>query len=453
MQALKAGHGIHGRTDKNDSGMSEFNGLLRTINEIDSVSSVALLKRMSYRLGLGEMVKIIEDGTNHPLPLGRPTWAEVNQDALLDNYRVLDSLLVRNESKAQYPRIIPVIKAHAYGHGMNAIAHTLADAGVSMVAVGVVEEGIDLRQAGIAQDILILGTTWAGQEAIALENRLILSVDSPECVFRLEASSKGTVPIPVHIKVDTGMSRLGASWDAIGPLLDSLRRSKRVSLKGVFSHLSSADERDPAFTLEQIRRFECSLAAVRESELDPGEIHFANSAGLLYHEKLRQWSARTGLALYGYPPDPDRSPVKLRPVLALKTKVAFIRMIEAGESVGYGRKFKASGKTRIAILPIGYADGFSRKLGVGRGKVIVRDSWAEIVGAVSMDMITIDITNVPDVQVGDEAILLGSSAHCHISAADWAEELGTIPYEILCRIAPRIPRIYVRDSAFQRSMQ
>jgi alanine racemase len=399
------------------------------------------------------MVEIIEDKIDHQSPIGRQTWAEVDQDALLGNYRALASLLTRHESKAQYPRIIPVIKAHAYGHGMNSIARVLTDAGVALLAVGVVEEGIELRQAGIAQDILILGTTWAGQEAAALENRLILSVDSPESVLRLEAASKETVHVPVHIKVDTGMGRLGAPWDAMGPLLDSFQRTKCVSLKGVFSHLSSADERDQAFTLEQIRRFECSLAAVRKSELDPGEIHFANSAGLLYHEKLRQWSARTGIALYGYPPDPERSPVQLHPILTLKTRVAFIRTMEAGEPVGYNRRFNASGKTRIAVLPIGYADGFSRKLGVGRGNVIIRDSGAKIVGAVSMDMITIDITHLPEVQVGDEAILLGSSPHCHISAADWAEELGTIPYEMLCRIAPRIPRIYIRNSAFQRSMQ
>jgi alanine racemase len=380
------------------------------------------------------------------LPEGRQTWAEVDLDALAKNYRTLDSLLSGSRSSAIHrPRIIPVIKAHAYGHGMIPVAHALADAGATVFAVGVVEEGTTLRQAGISQEILVLGTAWRGQEANALRHQLTLAVDAPESVHRLEsAAAGGAVSIPVHIKVDTGMSRLGVRWDLMEPLLHSLRLSNRVSLAGTFSHLSSADERDPGFTLEQIRRFECALDIIRKSGLNPGEIHFANSAGLLFYERLRQWSARIGIALYGYSPDSQRSPVELWPILSLKTKIAFIRMLEAGEPLGYNRRFTASRKTRIAVLPLGYADGFNRRLS-GGSRVIVQDKWAEVVGAVSMDMITVDITNLPDVQIGDEAIILGSSAHCSICAADWAEQLETIPYEILCGIAPRVPRIYTKS--------
>ncbi len=380
-------------------------------------------------------------------PEGRQTWAQVDSDALGNNYRALDSLLSRSRSSTiRNPRIIPVIKAHAYGHGMVPVAHALADAGATVFAVGVVEEGTILRQAGISQEILVLGTTWHGQEADALRHQLTLAVDAPESVHRLEsAATDGAANIPVHIKVDTGMGRLGVCWDKMEPLLHSLRLANRVSLAGTFSHLSSADELDPAFTQEQIRRFECALDAIRESNLDPGEIHFANSSGLLFHERLRQWSARTGIALYGYSPDSQRSPVELSPVLSLKTRIAFIRILEVGEPLGYNRKFTASRKTRIAVLPLGYADGFSRRLS-GCGRVIVQDRWAAVVGAVSMDMISIDITNLPDVKIGDEAIILGSSAHCSISAADWAELLQTIPYEVLCGIAPRVPRIYIKKS-------
>jgi len=373
---------------------------------------------------------------------GRPTWAEVNLSALVDNYQKLTSLLPH--SARPNPKIIPVIKADAYAHGMIPVAGALAAAGATLFAVGIVEEGLDLRQAGISQEILVMGTAWWGQEEEAIQNHLTLAVDSPESLRRLNASAKDMGShASIHIKVDTGMGRLGARWDAIEPLLRALRQSGPVLLKGVFSHLSSADEKDPMYTMEQARRFERSLAAVREADLDPGEIHFANSAGLLYHEPLRQWSVRSGLGIYGYSPDPQRSPLELRPVLSLKTRVSSIRSIAAGEPVGYGRKFSASGPARVGILPVGYADGFSRRLS-NRGKVIIRDRWAQVVGAVSMDMTAVDITDLPEVQEGDEVILLGSSRHCRMTATEWAASLETIPYEVLCGIAARVPRICVR---------
>jgi alanine racemase len=366
-------------------------------------------------------------------PASRPTWAEVDLEALADNYRALTSLPA--------PRVIPVIKADAYGHGMIPVARALVSAGARMLAAGIVEEGVGLRRAGISEEILVLGTSWRGQERAALENRLTLSVDTPESVRRLEAADAHP-PASVHIKVDTGMARLGVRWDRMGPLLDAVRSARHVRLTGVFSHLSSADESDPAVTLEQTRRFEHSLGTIRESGLDCGEIHFANSAGLLYHQPLRRWSARAGIALYGYCADSGRSPVKLRPVLCLKTRVGPIRSLEAGEPIGYNRRYFAPRPSLVTTLPVGYADGFNRRLG-NRGRVIIEDKWAPVVGAVSMDMIAVDLTDLPEVREGDEVILLGSSAHCRMTADEWADLLGTIPYEVLCAVAPRIPRIYV----------
>jgi alanine racemase len=370
---------------------------------------------------------------------GRQTWVEVGLKALAENFRALASLL---SPSIGAPRIIPVIKADAYGHGMIPVARALAAEGAAVFAVGFADEGIELRQAGISQEIIVLETTWLGQEAEALQNRLTLAVDTPECVRRLEIAAGGGASVPIHIKVDTGMARLGVRWNAMASLLGAVRRANRVRLKGVFSHLSSADESDPAFTLEQLRRFERSLSAVRESGLDPGEIHFANSAGLLYHEPLRRWSARAGIALYGYPPDPQRSPVKLSPVLSLKTRVGQVRPLGIGEPIGYNRRYIAPRASRVTTLPIGYADGFSRRLG-NRGRVIIRDKWAPVIGAVSMDMIAVDLTDLPEIREGDEVILLGSSAHCRMTALDWSHILKTIPYEVLCAIAPRVPRIYV----------
>ena len=382
------------------------------------------------------------------LPAGTQTWVEVDLEALTENYRALTSLLAppgleKSHFPAGNPRVIPVVKANAYGHGMIPVAHALAAAGATMLAVFFVDEGVKLREAGISQDILVLGTSWRGQETAAIQNRLILTVDRLECIRSLEIAAKSlSAPIPVHVKVDTGMARLGVRWNSMESMLKALGSTKGICLKGVFSHLSSAEENDSAFTLEQIRRFEHSLSAIRESGLECGEIHFANSAGLLYFDALQHWSARTGIALYGYHPDPGRSPVKLRPALSLKSRIGPIRSLEAGEPVGYNRRFQASRRMQLATLCIGYADGFNRGLS-NRGCVIIQDKLAPVVGTVSMDMIAVDLTDLPEAKEGDEVIVLGSSAHCRVTADDWAAILQTIPYEILCAISKRIPRIYV----------
>ncbi|MEJ2247604.1 MAG: alanine racemase [Acidobacteriota bacterium] len=380
-------------------------------------------------------------------PNSRQTWAEIDLGALKDNYSKLCSLISSpgntNQSSIPYPRIIPVVKTKAYGHGAIQVARCLAKQGAGIFSIGIVEEGSVLRESGISQDLLVLGTNWMGQESTALRHRLILSVDSVKSLESLDkAAGELDVSAPVHIKVDTGMGRLGTRWDSVEPLLNALHTAKNISLKGFFSHLSSADEEDPAYTQKQKRRFEDVLSKVRKAGLDPGEIHFPNSAGLLYHKQFRQWSARTGITLYGYAPDPGRSPIKLRPVLTLKTKVGPIRQVQQGESIGYNRRFTASRITRYSTLPIGYADGFNRKLG-NNSRVIIRDGWADVIGTVSMDMIAVDLTDRPDVREGDEVILLGYGKHCSATADTWADTLGTIPYEILCGIASRIPRIYI----------
>jgi alanine racemase len=388
--------------------------------------------------------------TDYRLEHSRRTWAEVDLGAVTGNYRTLASLLPPAADRhtrfpTRNPRIIPVIKAGAYGHGMIPVARALAAAGATMFAVGFVEEGLQLRRAGISQEILVLTTTWAGQEIEAIENRLILAADNADCLLALEAAAKKLEePISIHLKVDTGMARLGVRWDSMEVFLRVFRQTSRILSKGVFTHLSSAEELDPSFTLEQIRRFECALNAIRESGMDCGEIHCANSAGLLYFENLRRWSIRAGIAVYGYAPAPQRSPVKLLPALCLKTRVGPIRSLEAGEPVGYNRKYVVSQPTRLTTLPVGYADGFNRRFGNHR-KVIIQNRSAPVIGAVSMDMITVDLTDFREVREGDEVILLGTGDGCGVTAADWADFLETIPYEVLCGIAPRVPRIYIES--------
>ncbi len=388
---------------------------------------------------------------------GRPTWAEVDLAALAENFRTLRSLLkiapLRGVASGEFacpsspvpPRIIPVIKADAYGHGAVQVANTLAEEGATAFAVAMVEEGVQLRQAGIAQEILVLQGAWPGQENDSILHGLTTVVHSPEGVRRLDnAAGAFSRRVNVHLKLDTGMARLGASWEALGPVVDALRAARHIQLQGTFSHLACAEEEDATYTLEQIRRFDHGLRSLREVGLDPGEVHLANSAGLLYFSCLRGLSARLGIALYGYPPAPLRCPVKLKEVLTLKTRIGRLHTIKPGHTVGYNRRFKASRVTRGATLPIGYADGYRHRL-TGHGRVIIRDQWAEVLGAVAMDMMVVDVTDIPNVAEGDEVILLGSSSRCHMSAQDWAGLLGTISYEVLCSISPRVPRIYKKS--------
>ena len=367
---------------------------------------------------------------------GRPTWAEIDLDALAGNYASLAALVdVRR-------RLVPVVKADAYGHGAVQVSRSLSTAGATAFAVAIVEEAVELRDAGISQEILVLEGAWPGQEQDVIAHRLTPALFSPDGVRRLElAAAARSVQAPAHIKIDTGMIRLGAAWNDLGPLLQALSEAEHVRVAGTFSHLACAEEDDLGFTGEQVSRFRRGLHQIRNAHIDPGEIHLANSAGLLYWDELRSWTARPGIALYGYPPAPPRCTVGLKPVLTLKSRIGRIHTVPPGESVGYSRRFVAERHTRAATIPAGYADGYSRSLS-GKARVIVQDRLVDVIGTISMDMIVADITDVPGAEVGDEVILLGSSADCRVDAADWASLLGTIPYEVLCGISPRVPRVY-----------
>ncbi len=396
----------------------------------------------------------------------RPTWAEIDLDALTHNYRTLHELLAPSSDNCKLqiancklengpeesicnlqsaicsPRLIPVIKANAYGHGAVPVARALSAAGATAFAVALVEEGVELREAGIAREVLVLEGAWPGQESEIVRHGLTAAVYSAEGVRRLNREARGAPgPVRSHIKVDTGMSRLGVAWDAMDELLQALHDARSLQVTGVFSHLACAEDEDTAYTREQIRRFRHALDRIVRSGLNTGEIHFANSGGLLYCPQLRACSARPGIALYGYPPAPARSPVEFKPVLTLKSRLGHIHTIRAGESAGYNRRFIARRDTRAATLPVGYADGYNRGL-TGLGRVFIGGRWTPVLGAVSMDMIVVDITDLPEVREEDEAVLLGSTPECRMDAAVWATFLNTIPYEVLCGISSRVPRIY-----------
>jgi alanine racemase len=379
-------------------------------------------------------------------PAGRPTWAEIDLGALTHNYQALASLLSPSAlkgSSATPPRLIPVIKADAYGHGAIQAARTLAAAGVTAFAVAIVEEGVALRAAGVREEILVLGGAWPGQETELIRHQLIPAISSINSLQRIDAAARAaSTPITIHIQIDTGMERDGVAWDRIIPFLQALQQTSHLRVAGTFSHLANADEEDLSYAHEQIRRFKIVLKAFSDLGLNPGEIHFDSSAGLLYCEETRSWSARPGIALYGYGPAPMRNPIQLRPVLTLKSILSDTRCVKAGESIGYNRRFFATREMRVALVPIGYADGYRRGL-TGQGRVIIRDRWAEVLGAVSMDMIVVDLSNLPDAVEGDEVLVLGSSPNCCMDAGVMARMCDTIPYEILCGIGPRVPRIAV----------
>lgn len=382
-------------------------------------------------------------------PAPRPTWAEVDLAAVAHNFITLDALL-RREARpgaGRGPRLIPVVKADAYGHGAAAVSRALVAAGADILAVALVEEGAALRGAGIQAEILVLEGAWEGQEDGLAAHGLTAAAHTPEGILRLDgAARRRGEPLRVHAKVDTGMARLGVPWQKPEPFLDALAGARHLDLSGTFTHLACAEEEDRSYTEEQIRRFKRVLEVFRARGLDPGEIHVANSAGLIHWPSLRAWSARPGIALYGYPPAPSRCPLDLRPALALKSRIGRLHDLAPGDSVGYNRRFIAPRPMRAATIPIGYADGCRRGL-TDKGRVIIRDRYAGLLGTISMDMIVADVTAIEDAAVGDEVTLLGSSPRCRVDAADWAEALGTIPYEVLCGIGPRVPRTYGRRDA------
>lgn len=366
----------------------------------------------------------------------RPTWAEIDLAAIVHNYRLLESLA--RESRASLP-LLPVVKADAYGHGAVPVARALAAEGASMFGVAIVEEAVALRDAGIGQDIVVLEGAWPGQEPAVWRHRLLPAVYSPDGIRRLQLASDGSSPLPVHLKIDTGMARLGARWDSLDKLVAALREAPALRVAGIFSHFASADEDDPAFTLEQIRRFETALETLESAGIRAGCLHLANSAGLLHVPQARRYGARPGIALYGYPPIPERCDLPLRPALTLKSRIGHVHELRPGESAGYNRRFTAGRVTRAGTVPAGYADGVRRGL-TGRARVSIGGRQVPVLGTISMDMLAVDLTDVPAAVEGDELILMGPEPG--ITAEEWAAALGTISYEVLCGISPRVPRLY-----------
>jgi len=371
----------------------------------------------------------------------RPTWAEIDLDALAANFRAV------RERVGPGVRVMCVLKADAYGHGAPGCARRLAAEGAEWFGVATPEEGAGLRRAGLSQSILCFGGCWEGQEALCLRQKLtpvVYRLDAAEALDRA-AGAAGAVA-DVHVKIDTGMGRLGVRHEAAAEFARRLRALSNVRVEGLMTHFAAADEpaRD-CFTEEQLARFRGAQAAFREAGHRPVYEHMANSAATFAHPSARGNMVRPGGVLYGLwrdvlPPLGERPP--LRPVMALRTRIVLLKRVRRGETLGYGCTFEAARDMLVATVPAGYADGYARALS-NRGRVIVGGVYAAVVGRVSMDLTLIDVTDVPGVASGGLVTMLGADGGLAVPAEDVARTAGTLSYEITCGISARVPRRFV----------
>ena len=381
--------------------------------------------------------------SNHTDKLLRPTWVEISLSRLRRNTERVRAL-------AGSRRVMAVIKADAYGHGAVPVAKCLAESGVDWFGVATVEEALELREAGIEQPILLLGGLYMSDPAHLIEYRLTPSVSSTARLDTYaECARRHDRPIEFHLKVDTGMGRLGLPLDRLSSFIEHYRELDGLRLTGFFTHLASAEDLVASQTEEQAARFRGALGKLRGLGIDPEWIHVSNSAALLAGLEFPENLVRIGALLFGYclplvsPPGRDaEGPSKFEPVLSFKSRVVYLKDVPSGTPLGYGAAFHTRRPSRIATVPVGYADGWSRALS-SRGCAIVRDQRARIVGNISMDLTLLDVTEIPGVAVGDEVILIGKSEHCSITALEIAEAIGSVPYEVLCSIGKRVPRVYV----------
>jgi alanine racemase len=386
------------------------------------------------------MIKLPADGGGLPTAL-RPAWAVVDLDALAHN---LD--FVRRQ--VEPAGLLAVIKADAYGHGAPIVARTLESAGVDWLGVALAEEGVELRREGITTPILVLGTSQPGQLNLYQRYDLTPTISSRDQLALWTAwSGQSSRPQAVHVKVDVGMNRLGFPPEELPRTLSAIRAQPGLELSGLLSHLAEANDLKSARTSEQEKSFLGILDHLDDSERGRVQVHLANSAAALHHPDTRHTFVRTGLALFGI--DPAGEQTGLEPVMSVRTRIVQVKEIPAGARPGYGGTWTAPRKSRLGVVPVGYADGYSWRLS-NRSQVLVEGRRIPVVGAVSMDMTLIDLTETK-AGLGDEVVLLGRQGNETIEASEVAAWAGTITYEVLCLLGLRLPRRYRRggrDVAF-----
>lgn len=366
-------------------------------------------------------------------------WVEIDQGALSHNVRQLRQLLT---SPTQ---LMAVVKADAYGHGATLVARTALDAGAAGLCVATLQEGIQLREAGIEAPILLLGAVNTPEQVEAIAHwQLEPTICNPQqALIFSETLSDLQKTLPVHLKLDTGMSRLGMPWQEAIQFVGLVQRLPFLKIASIYSHLATADSPDPTVMKVQYQRFEDAIAQLHHAGIQPPRLHLANSAATLADPALHYDWVRVGLALYGlYPAEHLRDKVNLKPVMQVKARVTQVKTIPPGTGVSYGYQFIADQETRIAVVGIGYADGIPRNLS-NNMSVLIRGQRVQQIGAITMDQLMLDVSTIPDLQVGEVVTLIGQDGNVRISADDWAQSLGTISWEILCSFKHRLPRVAV----------
>lgn len=368
-------------------------------------------------------------------------WVEIDLGALTHNVQQLRKLLTPPT------QLMAVVKADAYGHGATVVARTALDAGASGLCVATVQEGIQIREAGIKAPVLLLGATNTPEQVRAIAHwQLQPTICTPQqaLVFSETLADLKTI-LPVHLKLDSGMSRLGMPWQEATEFVQLVQRLPYLEIASVYSHLATADDPDSTVMKLQHQRFEDAIAQLRRAGITPPRLHLANSAATLAEPALHYDWVRAGLALYGLYPAPHLRPVvDLQPVMQVKARVTQVKPISAGTGVSYGYHFIADQELRLAVVGIGYADGVPRNLS-NKMMVIIRGQQVRQIGAITMDQLMLDVSAIPDVQTGEVVTLIGKDGEMDISADDWAHQLGTISWEILCGFKHRLPRVAVSN--------
>jgi alanine racemase len=337
--------------------------------------------------------------------------------------------------------VLAVVKAQAYGHGAVMVARRLIELGVDMLGVALVEEGRELRDAGIAAPVLVMGPVQPEQAAALVRAGLTATVYTWPVARALSgAAVQAGRRVPLHVKVDTGMGRIGLTPDEARSFIMDLANLPGVAVEGLMTHFSDADLRDKQFAAVQLQRFETLIRSLEERGISVPLRHAANSAAVLEYDRALLTMVRPGLMLYGYDPLERRGGFDLRPVLSLVTRIAFLKKVPSGTPISYGRTFVTRRESLIATLPVGYADGYRRSLS-NNGEALVRGLRVPVAGRVCMDMTMLDVTDVPGVAEGDEVVLIGCQGRECITADDIADRTGTIAYEVLCGIGARVPKM------------
>ena len=376
--------------------------------------------------------------------MSRCTFAHVDLAALKSNFRAIAEFLATN-TEAGTPGIIAVVKANAYGHGAPAVGLALQEAGATILACADIEEGIVLRKAGVTAEILVFGALSVSDVEGIFEHKLTPTLSTPGAGRSLQAAAaKHGARLRCHLKIDTGMNRLGLRHDNLEFTLPELVASPNLEIIAVYTHFATADDPELPLFQTQRERFEQALARLPQLGVRPRWRHAANSAATLRDSRVWYDLVRPGLMMYGVVPPPLASTISLKPVMSLRSRVVAVKGVRVGETVGYGATWTVPHPGRIAVVPAGYADGLDRRMS-GRCSVLIRGKRAPIVGAINMDMMTVDVSDIT-VDTGDEVVMIGAQGDDRVDAREIAAAIGTNPYEVLCRVGTRIERIYQLES-------